>query len=255
MIQRILFVFLLAFSGLTWSEEDAEPNVDPWEGFNRAIFDFNEVMDKYVARPVAVGYQYITPKPVDDGISNFFSNLDDVLVVVNDLLQLKFLQALSDTSRFLINSTVGLFGFIDVASHIGLEKHNEDFGQTLGYWGVGTGPYIVLPFLGPSNLRDATGRTVDTFSGLSYTSLGATAEEQWGLFFLKNIDLRADIMQSEELITGEKYTFIRSFYLQRRDYLVKDGVVEDEFDDDFEDEEFFDDEDEDFESLEDEEAI
>ena len=163
----------------------------------------------------------------------------DVGTMINNLLQGKFDNAVQDLARVSFNSTFGLAGFIDVATPMGIEKHNEDFGQTLGYWGVGTGPYIVLPFLGPSNLRDATGRTVDTFSGLSYTSLGATAEQQWGLFFLNNIDLRADIMQSEELITGEKYTFIRSFYLQRRDYLVKDGVVEDEFDDDFEDEEEF----------------
>ena len=137
---------------------------DPWQGFNRSMFEFNEGVDKYVAKPVAQGYQAITPQFIDTGITNFFSNLEDALIIVNDIFQLKPLQALSDTSRFLINSTVGLFGFFDVASHLGLEKHNEDLGQTLGYWGVGSGPYVMLPLLGPSNVRDGFGLAGDTLS-------------------------------------------------------------------------------------------
>jgi len=233
-----LTMMLLAMMGsaITFAEDE---NPDPWEGFNRSVFAFNETLDKYVAKPLAEGYQYITPEPVDQSVSAFFSNLGDVLVIVNDLGQLKFAQAASDTARFLINSTVGFFGFFDVASHIGLEKHDEDFGQTLGYWGVGTGPYLVLPVLGPSNMRDAGGKVLDFASGLTYTSIGDTTAQQAGLFTLEKVDLRADLIASEGLISGDKYTFLRSFYIQRREYLVNDGVVEDEFEDfdDFDDEE------------------
>lgn len=234
---RIVLFLVMFFSAAVQAEEN---NPDPWEGFNRSVFEFNEVLDRNVAKPLAQGYQYITPKPVDDSVTNFFSNLEDVLVIVNDVLQLKFGQALSDTGRVLINTTVGFFGFFDVASKIGLEKHNEDFGQTLGYWGVGSGPYLVLPVLGPSTLRDAFGTGAESYSSLGYTEVGTDFEEKAGVFVLRNIDLRADLIASEGLITGEKYSFLRSFYLQRREYLINDGAVEDDFDD----EEDWDDEDE-----------
>lgn len=229
----------------TVAEEEVDP--DPWEGFNRKIFVFNETLDEYIARPLAQGYQYVTPEPVDQSVSAFFSNLDDVLVIINDLGQLKFGQAASDTARFLINTTVGFFGFFDVATHIGLEKHNEDFGQTLGYWGVGTGPYLMLPFLGPSTVRDTGGLGLELASGVSYLDLGNNFKEEVALYTVKNIDIRADLIASEGLISGDRYTFIRSFYLQRREFLVNDGVVEDEFEDDFD---IFDDEDEDWEEDE-----
>lgn len=235
-----LAVFLcITISGQSQAEEY---DVDPWEDYNRAVFEFNETLDKYVAKPVAQGYQAVTPQFIDTGITNFFSNLEDVLIVVNDVFQLKPVQALSDTGRFLINSTIGLLGFFDVASHIGLEKHNEDLGQTLGYWGVGAGPYIMLPVLGPSNVRDTFGLAGDTFSGLNYTSLTTTDAQALGLMTIKGIDIRAGLIASEGLITGERYSFFRSFYLQRRAYLVADGVVENEFDDDFDDFEDFDEE-------------
>ncbi len=236
-IVRLTMMLMVTMLPATSFSEEQNP--DPWEGFNRTIFAFNEALDEYIAKPVAEGYQYITPEPVDQSVSAFFSNLGDVLVIVNDLGQLKFTQAASDTARFLINTTVGFFGFFDVASHIGLEKHDEDFGQTLGYWGVGTGPYLMLPLLGPSTVRDAGGRGLDFVSGLSYTNVGENFAKQSGLFVLNNVDARADLIASEGLISGDRYTFIRSFYLQRREYLVKDGVVEDEFEDfdDFDDEE------------------
>jgi phospholipid-binding lipoprotein MlaA len=228
---------LVAFISIIMSFQThgEEHDIDPWEDYNRAVFEFNETLDKYVAKPVAQGYQTVTPQFIDTGITNFFSNLEDVLIVVNDVFQLKPIQALSDTGRFLINSTIGFFGFFDVASHIGLEKHNEDLGQTLGYWGIGAGPYIMLPVLGPSNVRDTFGLAGDSFSGLNYTSLTATDAQALGLMAIKGIDIRADLIASEGLISGERYTFFRSFYLQRRAYLVADGVVENEFDDDFED--------------------
>ncbi|CCK75966.1 VacJ-like lipoprotein [Oleispira antarctica RB-8] len=229
----LFLISLLILPKLGMSDE----SVDPWQGFNRSVFEFNETLDMYVAKPVAQGYQAVTPQFVDTGVSNFFSNLEDVLIVLNDVFQLKPVQALSDTGRFLINSTIGLFGFFDVASHIGLMKHDEDLGQTLGYWGVGAGPYIMLPVLGPSNVRDTFGLAGDSLSGFGYTEVTDTLAQQSGLWLLRNIDVRADLIASEGLITGDRYTFFRSFYMQRRDYLVRDGVVEDEFGDDF-DEDF-----------------
>jgi phospholipid-binding lipoprotein MlaA len=231
-MEKILMLGISWVALLMTSVAVAEEDVDPWQGFNRSIFEFNETLDQYVAKPVAQGYQAVTPQFVDTGISNFFSNLEDVLIVVNDVFQLKPLQALSDTGRFIVNSTVGLLGFFDVASHIGLTKHNEDLGQTLGYWGVGSGPYVMLPLLGPSNVRDAFGLAGDSLSQLGYTSIGQTTAQQGGLWLLRNVDVRADLIASEGLITGERYIFFRSFYTQRRQYLVNDGEIpDDEFDD------------------------
>ncbi|MGK0247726.1 MAG: phospholipid-binding lipoprotein MlaA [Oleispira sp.] len=231
-----LSLFLMLFIAISPATAD-DFGSDPWEGFNRSVFEFNETLDIYVAKPVAQVYQTITPQFLDTGITNFFSNLEDVLIVANDIFQLKPIQALSDTGRFLINSTIGLFGFFDVASHIGLMKHNEDLGQTLGYWGVGAGPYLMLPFWGPSNVRDTFGLVGDSVSGIGPTEIVDTATKKAGLLMLRIVDLRADLIASEGLITGERYTFFRSFYIQRRAYLVADGVVENEFGDDF-DEDF-----------------
>lgn len=242
-MMRVALLILISAGGVVSANDE---DVDPWQGFNRSVFEFNETLDQYVAKPVAQGYQAITPQFLDTGISNFFSNLEDVLIVVNDVFQLKPIQALSDTGRFLVNSTVGLLGFFDVASHIGLPKHNEDLGQTLGYWGVGAGPYVMLPVLGPSNVRDAFGTATDSLAGVGYTQIGQTTAQKGGLWLLRNIDVRADLIASEGLITGERYVFFRSFYLQRREYLINDGVAsDDDFEDDddlFEDEDDLDDE-------------
>ncbi|MDO6681014.1 VacJ family lipoprotein [Oceanobacter sp. 5_MG-2023] len=236
---KLLLATLLLTLASTGQAASADDNLDPWEGFNRRVFAFNEVMDKYVLKPTAQAYQYVTPQSVDDSVSNFFSNIGDVLVVVNDLGQLKLTQAASDTGRFLVNSTVGFFGFFDVATHIGLRKHNEDFGQTLGYWGVGTGPYLMLPLLGPSNLRDTGGLVMHWGSGLTSSRIGDSVTEDYSMIALQAVDLRADLISSEGLITGDRYIFLRSFYVQRREYLVNDGVAADSFEDDFDD---FDDE-------------
>jgi len=227
-----LWLFISSFASYAMAADEIN---DPWEGMNRSIFEFNEGLDAYVAKPLAQGYQTVTPQVVDTGITNFFSNLEDVLIVVNDIFQLKPIQAASDTARFLVNSTIGLLGFFDVASHIGLPKHDEDLGQTLGYWGVGAGPYIMLPFLGPSNVRDTFGIAGDTTTGLGYTNLGETAGQSFALWSLRNVDVRADLIASEGLISGERYTFFRSFYQQRRAFLVNDGQVSDEFEDEFND--------------------
>jgi phospholipid-binding lipoprotein MlaA len=232
----LLSLFLMLF--IASSTVIADDTVtDPWEGFNRSVFEFNETLDMYVAKPIAQVYQTVTPQFLDTGVTNFFSNLEDVLIVANDVFQLKPIQALSDTGRFLINSTIGVFGFFDVASHMGLMKHNEDLGQTLGYWGASSGPYVMLPFLGPSNVRDTFGFMGDSLLGVGPTDIVDTATKKAGLLMFRIVDLRADLIASEGLITGERYTFFRSFYLQRRAYLVADGIIEDEFSDDF-DEDF-----------------
>lgn len=210
-----------------------EENNDPWEGFNRKIFAFNDGLDRYILRPAAVGYNYITPESIDNSVTSMFANTGEVLVVVNDVAQFKLTQALSDTARFIINSTVGFFGVFDVASSIGLERHDEDFGQTLGYWGIGSGPYVVLPFLGPRTIRDVAGNAVDYSSNLSYTYFGNNYAQDTGLLGLRIVDLRSDLIASEGFISGDKYVFFRSAYLQRREYLINDGVSDDAFDDEF----------------------
>ncbi len=235
-----LFILLLVLFMPFQSQANEQ---DPWEAWNRDVFAFNETLDYYTLKPVAQAYRNVTPQVVDDAISNVFSNLGEPVVVVSDLAQGKFLYALSDTGRFIINSTLGLLGVFDVARHLGLEKHNEDIGQALAFWGVESGPYVMLPILGPSTVRDAAGFSVETFA-LTDISASSQVFESDELFYSmvygKYLDIRADLIPTEGLISGDRYSFIRSFYLQRRDYLINDGVVEDEFSDDF-DEEFEDD--------------
>lgn len=206
---------------------------DPWEGWNRKVFAFNDVVDRYALKPVTKGYRFITPDPLEAGISNAFANLFEIRTIANDILQLKLLQAVSDTGRFVVNSTLGLVGLFDVATVIGLEKHQEDFGQTLGYWGVGSGPYLVLPLLGPNTLRDGIGRFPDSYLDVIPEEVDHVPTRNQ-LMATRLISARAALFTAEELITGDRYTFIRDAYLQRREFMVKDGVVEDTFgDEDF----------------------
>jgi len=202
---------------------------DPWEAFNRPIYHFNQVFDGYLVRPVAIGYSKIVPGFAKRGVSNFFNNLDDVNVVANDMLQGKMQLAAQDGGRFVLNTTVGLAGFIDVASHFGWYKHNEDFGQTLGHWGVGAGPYMVLPFLGTSTLRETAGLVPDILlNPVFWEDDQATRRTA---YILDTIDTRLGYLAAETLIRGDEYSFVRNAYLQRREYLVADGLVSDEFDD------------------------
>lgn len=214
---------------------------DPWEGFNRSIYKFNDAVDKAVLTPVAEAYQDVVPDPVDKGITNFFGNLGDVGVLLNDLLQLKLEQAASDFSRITFNTTFGLLGLFDVATPMGLPKHDEDFGQTLGYWGVGSGPYLVLPILGPSTLRDGLARPVDYIASPQQYAVSDTGAE-WALAGVNAVDTRADLLGASRLIEQaalDPYVFMRDAYLQRRASQVQDGAVTEEFDpldDDFFDE-------------------
>jgi len=205
---------------------------DPFESFNRGVYAFNDSLDRAILKPVAQGYSKVTPGPVKTMINNFFTNLDDVVVTANDLLQFKFNQALNDGARVLFNSTFGIFGLFNVTDR--LEKHNEDFGQTLGYWGLPSGPYLMLPILGPSSFRDGTGRYMDSYvSVISNTEHVPTRNTAWAV---EGINTRAGLLEQEKVLDDaviDRYSFIRDAYLMRRNSLVYDGnPPRQKFDDD-----------------------
>ncbi len=202
---------------------------DPLEPMNRAIFGFNEVVDENVFKPIAKGYKYVTPDPIETGVSNFFSNLGEVNTIANDIFQFKFKQAGFDFARFTINTTIGVLGIFDVASTVGLKKNEEDFGQTLGYWGLPQGPYLVLPFFGPSSFRDAPALMADKEMS-PVESLHH--EEKQGLTVLNAVDTRARLLRATKILDAaakDKYLFIRESYLQKREMLVNDGENTEEF--------------------------
>ncbi len=221
----LLFLSVTGLGGCAgWVGMEPEPG-DPLEPFNRSMFEFNRTLDTYVGKPLARGYRRITPEPLDRGITNFFNNLDEIPTALNNLLQLKVKDAFSDLGRLAVNSTLGFFGFMDVASTWGLEKHDEDFGQTLGYWGVPSGPYLVLPVIGPSSFRDGAGFAVDWVSNPIYYRIGDN-EIGWSLWVLRYVDRRADLLRKERAVEAaalDPYVFYRESYLQHRDYLVHDG--------------------------------
>ena len=199
---------------------------DPIESYNRAMFSFNEGFYDYVLDPVVGAYETITPDVVQTGVTNFFSHIDDILVMSNSLLQFKVQDFLHTFMRFVFNTFFGFFGLIDVASHMGLPKLNEDFGQTMGTWGVPSGPYFVLPFLGPSSVRDTFGNLAD-WEYIDPINLHLDDEKtQYGLIGLKAIDTRKGLLSINRVVskaTIDKYAFVRDAYLQRRKYLVYDG--------------------------------
>ena len=208
---------------------------DPLEPVNRAVYTFNDTVDNAVIRPIAEGYRAVLPSFVRTGVSNFFANIGDVLIALNSLLQGKVVNAASDLGRVLVNTSVGVAGFFDVATPLGLEKHNEDFGQTFGYWGVGDGPYLVLPFLGPSNLRDAVGTFANAkLDPLGYVRSMRLRNSLWGTRLLSQ---RADLLDTSKILETaalDPYEFLRDAYLQRRRNLIYDGSPPREKDDDTE---------------------
>ena len=222
------------------AQEEAEPavfNPDPFEGFNRKVFAFNLKLDRWVLKPVAKGYDAVAPGFVKTGVSNFFSNLGEITNIVNDALQWKWLQASNDTGRLLLNSTIGIGGLFDVASVAGLEESpGEDFGQTLGRWGFKRGPYIMLPVLGPTTVRDGLGIPVNSLLDPVYYL--EDPEARYGLVALRLTSQRADLLEVEKLASGDFYLFVRDTYLQRRDYLERDGEISDSYEDDFGSDEF-----------------
>ncbi len=197
---------------------------DPWEGYNRRVYVFNDTLDRKIIKPVARTYSDYTPKPVKTGITNVFSNANDPFVTLNALLQGKFRQAGSDLGRFLVNSTVGVGGLVDWASGWGMPKHQEDFGQTLGYWGVRQGPYVMLPILGASTLRDTGGFLVDTAANPVFYFAPAAATIPSG--GVNAVDQRANLLKTDNVVQEaalDRYQFVREAYLQKRDNLVHDG--------------------------------
>jgi phospholipid-binding lipoprotein MlaA len=197
---------------------------DPWESLNRVVFQFNDDFDTAFMKPIAKGYQAITPVPVDRGITNFFQNLADVRNSINSALQFKMTHAVTGVGRIVVNSTVGGLGFVDVASNLNMPKFNEDFGQTLGSWRVSPGPYVVLPFLGPSTVRDTVGLVADWYTDpLTYLHDGEVA---WGAKGLRVIDRRADLLAASRVLEQaalDPYSFVRDAYLQRRFNDIYDG--------------------------------
>ncbi|MBA2409670.1 MAG: VacJ family lipoprotein [Gammaproteobacteria bacterium] len=197
---------------------------DPLERYNRTVFRFNDVLDRNLFKPVAQGYRRYLPTPFNIAISNFFANLGDVGVAANNLLQLKVVDAASDVGRIAINSTLGFGGLFDVGSRFGLRKHEEDFGQTLGYWGVPAGPYLILPLFGPSTVRDTPGRVVDGYlDPLVYLDGDV---ERIGLVGLRLLDYRADLLSTEETLNEialDRYIALKNAFLDRREFLVHDG--------------------------------
>lgn len=198
--------------------------VDPMEGFNRGVYKFNDGVDTMFLKPVAEIYQGVVPPLVRTGVSNVFSNLNDIIVALNNLLQGKISEAFSDIGRVLINTTAGLLGIFDVATPAGLEKHDEDFGQTLGYWGIGNGPYIVLPILGPSTLRDTVGRVGD-YKTDPVTYIDPTRDRN-AVQGARIVSRRTELLGASKILQVaaiDEYAFVRDAYLQRRRNLIYDG--------------------------------
>jgi len=197
---------------------------DPIEGYNRAMFAFNDGLDKAVIKPVAKGYDAVLPTPVRTGVTNFFGNIADLFIGVNNLLQGKVSDGGGDLGRVAVNTTVGILGIFDVASNMGLEKHEEDFGQTFGRWGIGSGAYVVLPLLGPRTVRDTAGLVLDVATDpVVYIDNVPTRNT---LASLRVVNDRANLLPAEKVIEEaalDKYSYIRDAYLQRRRSLVYDG--------------------------------
>ena len=221
---RTALLCLLLASGCATVEGERDPR-DPWEGFNRGVYRFNETFDEYVAQPVARAYVAVLHQEIRTRVGNFFSNIQDLLIGANNFLQGKVEDGVNDWARFAFNSTIGLLGIHDVASDFpGLEKHNEDFGQTLGRWGASSGPYLILPFLGSSTVRDAAGTAVDwAVQPVGEVRPIELRNTLYGLYF---VDTRAQFLEASRILEEaalDKYVFQRDAYLQRRRSLIYDG--------------------------------
>lgn len=219
--------------GFEHSFAEDQGELDRWESYNRAVFKFNMTLDRWLLKPVAKGYDFITPDPVQVGIGNVFSNIGEVGHIANDVLQWRWKQAANDTGRLLTNTTLGFFGLFDVATELGLpENEGADVGLTLARWGVPSGPYLVLPFLGPSTVRDGFSLPVDYYvlDPISYVNPDL---DRYAAVSLRFIDQREQLFEVEELASGDLYIFVRDAYLQRRAYLESGESFEETFEDDF----------------------
>ena len=224
MVSKTRFTVTVSFTG------GATNPADPLESFNRGVYEFNDTVDRYALKPMARGYRKVVPDPLQLMVRSFFANLGDVVTAANNLLQAKPRAALVDVSRVVINSTLGFGGVADVASDLGLRANSEDFGQTLGWWGVPSGPYLVLPLLGPSTFRDAPGRFVDAYAHpLDWSDPSVRVRNSLlGLYIVSG---RADLLDAERVVEGaalDRYSLIRDGWLQRRRQAVYDGNPPDE---------------------------
>jgi len=227
----LLAIALLQTQGCATTGGAADPR-DPMEGFNRSVYGFNSFMDDNLFDPLGRAYRAVLPDFLDRGISNMFGNVGDVAVIANDILQGKLGQAVSDIARVVFNTTIGIGGFFDVSSHIGLPKHDEDLGQTLGRWGIGPGPYLVAPFFGPMTLRDAAGFGVQNTFLYPVSYVGNDAYRA-GLMSLNYVDYKADLLSAGRIL-GEaaldEYDFVKNAYLERRQNQVEDRAFADDLD-------------------------
>ena len=228
-----LFLTLLLFStNLTFSNSE-EVNNDPWENLNRKTHNFNMTLDDYVIRPIAETYDFIIPEFVQTGFSNVFDNLGAPVSAANNLIQFKPVGFVTETSRFILNSTFGIFGLFDVASRLGIKERNEDFGQSLGHWGFASGPYLVIPFFGPSSARDGFSLAPDYYLRPDLVRFEDNKSDL-ALNGLSVVNLRAGLLSISDLSGNDQYSFYRDAYLQRREYEINDGKIDDSiFDDEF----------------------
>jgi phospholipid-binding lipoprotein MlaA len=230
LIPFLLFAFFII------AEEEKNVDADPFEDINRVVFNVSDSLDEVLLKPTAQIYSEYTPLFLKDSVTNFFYNIAEIDTVINQLLQGKPKLAAQDSLRFLINTTIGIGGIFDIATRMGLSRHDEDFGQTLGYWGVPAGSYVFVPFVGPSTVRDLFGIPLSWYVSGSF----AIEDEKTKIVFsfLDVIETRERILAAENLIVGDKYEFVKDVFLQSREHSVQDGEVEDEFLSEFEDELF-----------------
>lgn len=218
-----------------WKRVEPERD-DPWEPMNRKIFVFNESLDRYMLRPVASGYRLVTPDPLEKGVTNFIGNIYEFNTIANSMLQGRVDNTIHSLGRLIINTTIGLGGFFDVATKMGVDRRPADFGQTLSVWGFDSGPFLMVPVSGPRTVRSGAGLVVDSFSSLP--SLSQEVMFNWTFLGAGVIDTRAQLLRADQLISGDKYIFVREAYLSRRETFLNDGVVDDSFSDFEEGEDF-----------------
>jgi phospholipid-binding lipoprotein MlaA len=235
---RLVLVLLLLATPVTGLAQEAQKNVDPLEAINRPLFAVNNTLDRFLIRPIAVGYDWVMPGFAQRGVGNMFANMYDFNSAINGALQWRWEGAVQGGGRFLVNSTLGVAGLFDVATRLGIRPYRTDFGHTLAIWGFESGPYLMVPFFGPRTVRSGTGTIFDTYTSIpTYIDNVRLRNSLWGL---ELVDGRARLLNADELVTGDRYIFIRDAYLQGRETFVNDGVVVDEFSN-FEDDEDFED--------------